>query len=88
MDSHPSRRKGVALVDVPQVIAELTSRDRTNEVITAVRQIPAREAQWAPMPDWVKPELAEAYRAKGIVQLYSHQAEAAERIRKGETSSS
>jgi DEAD/DEAH box helicase domain-containing protein len=83
MDSHPSRRKGAALVDVPQVIAELTSRDRTNEVITAVRQIPAREAQWAPRPDWVKPELAEAYRAKGTVQLYSHQAEAADRIRKG-----
>ncbi len=83
MDSHPTKRPGVALVGVGEVIAELTAHDRTNEVITAVHQIPAREAQWASMPDWIRPELAEAYRAKGVVQLYSHQAEAAERIRKG-----
>jgi DEAD/DEAH box helicase domain-containing protein len=83
MDSHPSKRKSMALIGVGEVIAELTSRDRSNEVVTAVHQIPAREAKWAPMPDWVRPELADAYRAKGIVQLYSHQAEAAERVRKG-----
>ena len=83
MSSPPSKRNSMALVAVPEVIAELTSRDRANEVITAVHQIPAREAQWAPMPDWVRPELAEAYRAKGVVQLYSHQAEAAEAIRRG-----
>ncbi len=83
MSSPPSKRNSMALVAVPEVIAELTSRDRANEVITAVHQIPAREAQWAPMPDWVRPELAEAYRTKGVVQLYSHQAEAAEAIRRG-----
>ena len=83
MDTHPSRRKSTALVAVPELIAELTARDRSSEVITAVHQIPAREAQWAPMPEWAQPALVEAYRAKGVVQLYSHQAEAAERIRKG-----
>jgi DEAD/DEAH box helicase domain-containing protein len=83
MDSHLTKRKSTALIGVPEVIAELTSRDRSNEVITAVHQIPAREAQWAPMPDWIQPELAEAYRGKGVVQLYTHQAEAVERIRKG-----
>jgi DEAD/DEAH box helicase domain-containing protein len=83
MDSHPSKRKSMALVGVGEVIAELKSRDRSNEVVTAIHQIPARSAQWAPMPDWIRPELAEAYRAKGVVQLYSHQAEAIERIRKG-----
>ncbi len=35
------------------------------------------------MPEWIRPELADAYRSKGIVQLYSHQADAAERVRKG-----
>ena len=83
MDSRPSGRHSTALIGVGEVIAELASRDRSDEVITAVHQIPAREAQWAPMPEWVRPELADAYRAKGVVQLYSHQAEAAERVRKG-----
>jgi DEAD/DEAH box helicase domain-containing protein len=83
MDPHPSKRESTALAGVGEVIAELKSRDRSDEVVTAVHQIPARLAQWAPMPDWIRPELAAAYRAKGVVQLYSHQAEAVERIRKG-----
>jgi DEAD/DEAH box helicase domain-containing protein len=35
------------------------------------------------MPDWVRPELAAAYRAKGILRLYTHQAAAAEGARAG-----
>jgi DEAD/DEAH box helicase domain-containing protein len=35
------------------------------------------------MPDWVRPEIVEAYRAKGIEELYSHQAEAANRVHSG-----
>src|SRR6185437_15042415 len=35
------------------------------------------------MPDWVRPELAAAYRAEGIEQLYSHQAASAELARAG-----
>ncbi len=65
------------------MIRELTSRERSDEIITAVEHIPQRDAEWAPMPGWVQPQLAEAYRGKGIVQLYSHQAEAADRIRRG-----
>lgn len=83
MDSHPTKRDSTALIGVGEAIAELTARDRSREIITAVHQIPAREAEWAPMPEWIRPELADAYRAKGVAQLYSHQAEAAERIRKG-----
>ena len=55
----------------------------TEDVLTAVRHIPAREAQFRSMPDWVRPELAAAYRAKGIDRLYSHQAAAAELARAG-----
>jgi DEAD/DEAH box helicase domain-containing protein len=83
MDSQLSKRTSMALAGVGEVIAELKSRDPASDVITAIHQIPAREAQWAPMPDWIRPELAEAYRATGLVQLYSHQAEAADRVRKG-----
>ena len=54
-----------------------------DDVITAVQHTPARAAQFAPMPDWVRPELAAAYAAKGVAQLYTHQAEAAELARAG-----
>ncbi len=71
------------LARVHDIVEELAARDRTGEILTAVRHITAREAQWAPMPGWVRPELAAAYRAKGVEKLYTHQAEAAERVRAG-----
>jgi DEAD/DEAH box helicase domain-containing protein len=77
------RKPGTALTEVHELIRELAPNDHANEVITAVHRIPALEAQWAPMPDWVRPELAQAYRTKGIEQLYIHQAEAAEQIHLG-----
>jgi DEAD/DEAH box helicase domain-containing protein len=61
----------------------LAARDRAGEVLTAVRHIPAREAEWAAMPEWVRPELRAAYAAKGVTQLYTHQALAAESVRQG-----
>ncbi len=83
MSDVPSRRASTALVGVREVVNELAAHERANEVVTAVEHIPAREAQFVPIPDWIRPELAEAYRAKGVRQLYSHQAEAAERVRGG-----
>jgi DEAD/DEAH box helicase domain-containing protein len=68
---------------VRDAIGELATRDRTGEVITAVHHIPAREAQSVPMPEWVRPELAAAYAAKGVSELYTHQAAAAEMVRAG-----
>ena len=56
---------------------------RSEEVLTAVKHIPAREAQFRPMPAWVRPELAAAYAAKGVEKLYSHQAAAAGFAREG-----
>ena len=68
---------------VQDVLSALAGRYRPDEVLTAVRHIPAREAQFRPVPSWVRPELAAAYSAKGIDQLYSHQAAAAELARSG-----
>ncbi len=65
------------------MVDDLVRHDLTGEVITTVRHIPAREAQFAPMPAWVRPELAAAYAAKGVTQLYSHQAHVAEKVRAG-----
>lgn len=83
MVSDPSKRNE-ALVEVHEILKELAPGERTGDVVTAVERLPAREAQWAAMPDWVRPKLAEAYRTKGITRLYSHQADAVDRIRRGE----
>jgi DEAD/DEAH box helicase domain-containing protein len=68
---------------VQEALGALAARHRGNEVLTAVKHIPAREARFRPLPGWVRPELAAAYRAKGIEELYSHQAGAAELARSG-----
>jgi len=68
---------------VRDALGTLVARYRADEVLTSVKHIPAREAQFRPMPGWVRPELTAAYRAKGIDQLYSHQAAAAELARAG-----
>jgi DEAD/DEAH box helicase domain-containing protein len=72
-----------SLARVHEIIDLLASRDKSGEVITAVRQIPARDAQFAPTPEWLRPELTTAYSAKGISQLYTHQAAAAEAVHGG-----
>lgn len=76
--------RGQATLDVVQdALATLAGRYRADEVLTSIKHIPAREAQYRPIPAWVRPELAAAYRAKGIDQLYTHQAAAAELARTG-----
>jgi DEAD/DEAH box helicase domain-containing protein len=57
------------------------ARYRQEKVLTAVRHIPAREAKFRPVPIWVTTALAEAYRAKGIRELYSRQTSTAELVR-------
>jgi DEAD/DEAH box helicase domain-containing protein len=78
------RSTGAATVDIFQEALEsLAARYRSDQVLTAIKRIPAREAQFRPMPEWVRPELRAAYASKGIEQLYAHQASAAESARAG-----
>ncbi len=59
--------KSVTTLDAFQdALGNLAGRYKTDEVLTAIRHLPAREAQFGAMPAWVRPELLEAYRAKGI----------------------
>ena len=76
-------RSSTNLATVQEILGTLVARYRTDEVLTAVREIPAREAVFRPMPDWARTELAEAYRTKGIKELYSHQAATAELVHSG-----
>jgi DEAD/DEAH box helicase domain-containing protein len=59
--------------------------DSADAVVTAVRRMPAAEAQFAPMPDEVDPRLAQALASRGIHQLFTHQAAAASFAMRGES---
>ena len=78
-----STKEAMTLARVREIVEQFTERDRLGEIVTAVRHIPAREAKFAPMPAWARAELAQAYAEKGVTQLYSHQALAAEAVREG-----
>ena len=52
--------------------------------ITGVIHVPGREGHYAPFPADLPEALAAALRARGITQLYSHQAEAWAATRRGE----
>ena len=52
--------------------------------VAAWRELPARPAQRAPLPDSLHPALAAALRTLGIDALYSHQAQAWRAVRRGE----
>ena len=52
------------------------TRSTDDPHVTAVRRLPAVAAQYAPFPEALDARLRRALRARGIEQLYTHQAEA------------
>ena len=76
-------KDALTVTRVHEILDQLAERDRHGEILTAVRHIPARDAKFAPVPEWVRPELAGAYAGKGVAELYTHQAAAAEAVRAG-----
>ena len=87
----PARRslehKQVALQSALQVLASGSALDRPDtpdEVVTAVRRLPAVEAAYAPFPAGIDPRLRAAFEARGVQQLYTHQAEAFDLVSQGE----
>lgn len=87
----PARRslehKQVALQSALQVLASGSALDRPDtpdEVVTAVRRLPAVDAAFAPFPAGLEPRLRAALEARGVQQLYTHQAEAFELVSRGQ----
>jgi DEAD/DEAH box helicase domain-containing protein len=76
-------RTSTSLTRVSQVLDGFAQRDPKGEILTAIRHYPARPAQWAEFPSWIHTDLQAAYHAKGIRQLYMHQAAAAESVQAG-----
>src|SRR5215213_9898300 len=80
-------RKALQVLDsgLPAVAAAKTGEaldrpDTPDEVVTAVRRLPAVEAAYAPFPDSIDPRLKAAFASRGVHQLYTHQAEAFEHV--------
>ncbi len=67
-----------------EILDDLLTSPITGPCISATRRFPARPAVAAPFPASLDPRLVEALRARGIEQLYSHQARVWELVDKGQ----
>ncbi|HKA61849.1 MAG TPA: DEAD/DEAH box helicase [Methylomirabilota bacterium] len=71
-------------MQIRELLDELLTSLETGPLITAVRHFDARPAVFAPFPSSLDPRIVEALKARGIGQLYSHQARAFDTVGKGE----
>ncbi len=71
-------------MDLSKFVRQLREqRDEAIGTIDAMHRVEARPARMAPFPEWLHPALGEALRARGIVELYSHQRECADLLHDG-----
>jgi DEAD/DEAH box helicase domain-containing protein len=66
------------------ILDDLLTSPSTGPCITATRRFPARPPVLVPFPSSLDPRIADALRARGIDELYAHQARAWELIAKGQ----
>ena len=78
-----SREISMPSITVSEMLVRLQNDRRFMENVTALKRIPAQEGSFASFPSWVQPAIVTALRKRGIERLYSHQAEAADLIRRG-----
>src|SRR5215470_6084438 len=66
-----------------EILDDLLTSPSTGRCVTTTRYFPARAAVTSPIPSSVDPRIVEALRARGIPELYIHQARAYEIVEKG-----
>src|SRR5215204_1252498 len=66
-----------------EILDDLLISASTGPCITATRYFPARAPVYAPFPSSLDARLVDALRARGIEQLYCHQARTWERVEQG-----
>ena len=66
------------------ILDDLLTSPSTGPCITATRHFPAQPPVLVPFPASLDPRIGDAVRARGIDELYSHQAHAWDRIAKGQ----
>ena len=79
---NPLARRDASLERVVEQMEAL--RRKPDSPITAIRRQPVREGKFAELPAAVDERLKKILAGRGVSRLYSHQAEAFERIRRGE----
>jgi len=67
-----------------ELLDELLTSLETGPLVTAVRHFDAKPAVFAPFPSSLDPRIVESLKARGVRQLYSHQAKAFETVAKGD----
>src|SRR5438105_15390879 len=71
-------------MNLAQIIDHMRRSPYFGERITAWHDTPAREARTAPFPEWLDPALVVALRSTGVRDLYTHQRQAIDAVRRGE----
>src|ERR1700730_1051794 len=71
-------------MQIRELLDELLTSLETGPLISAVRHFEAKPPVFAPFPSSLDPRIVEALKARGVEQLYSHQAKAVEAVAKGE----
>ncbi|MFA7464015.1 MAG: DEAD/DEAH box helicase, partial [Syntrophales bacterium] len=66
-----------------EIISRFRSDRRFMENVRAFREIPAAAGRFSPLPAWLHPRLRAVLEARGFQNLYEHQAEALELVRRG-----
>jgi DEAD/DEAH box helicase domain-containing protein len=69
---------------VVSVLEQLLADPSISPTVVEHRVVPVREGSYAPLPSWLHPQVAAGLVSQGIEQLYCHQAEAVEALRRGD----
>ena len=69
--------------ELSALLEELKQDTAFTDCVTRWEHTPEREGDYRAFPESLRPDLAEALRARGIVSLYSHQAEAWDHVISG-----
>jgi DEAD/DEAH box helicase domain-containing protein len=69
---------------VDRVLAQILAEPSLASGVVHKTVIPARQADFVPMPSWLDPRIVAGLQSRGVTSLYRHQAEAMEAVRAGE----
>ena len=67
-----------------RVLAQILAEPSLSSGVVHRATIPARAADFVPMPGWLDPRIVAGLGSRGIASLYRHQAEAIEAVRAGD----
>lgn len=71
-------------MDVDRILGRLRADPSFGPHIRHIETLPPGPGSFTSFPDWARPSLVEAYRARGVRQLYTHQREAVDLAHAGQ----